>query len=179
MTNRSPVADLRSLPHKDRIDFKISTGTRSRPKVSAAFPVIIGICMLLFEAINYSSSFEAFQLMWNNRFWSMLLAGAFVLVDFGGLARLFMGDTTPQTNQALWPAWVLTAVGDASLTYLPLHFVMLASSNHIMVTSGTISLQTWTNTIPWMIAFLIMLIEFTLVVTMNKIIDGYLRRKGL
>lgn len=126
--------------------------------------IVFGICLFLFEIFSYSSSYEALNRLTGMTLWAKLIAFAVCAIDFAGIARFMMGDTEQDNSMAmLFGAWVLTAICDTALTWIVISDSMFARQNHVLITGGILSLNTWLVTIPVAISILIWLIQILLV----------------
>lgn len=139
-----------------------------RFKVNGLF---ILLSLTAFEMIMFSSTRQGILSMLGQPTWATTLAFAFVAVDFAGVGLLFFGgNSLSDRDNSVWMvtgAWLITAFGDTYMTYFNVASSMLARTNHIMVTSGIISVEAFTKTIPALVAAAIWLAQVGLVHSLN------------
>lgn len=141
----------------------------------SVFTVLLVTSLLLFEMFSYSSSYEALYGMIGMAQWSALIAFSLCAVDFAGLGRILLpGDRMPKDSWSmLFVAWLLSALGDTFLTYLVVaHNMRLRASEIVLVSSGMVSFQTWTVTIPIAFAILVWLIQVMLVTGFDRLMGS-------
>jgi hypothetical protein len=136
------------------------------------YTFVILFSLILFEFISYATSKKSLYDLMGVASWASLLAFALSAIDFAGVARLVTGDTLEESNGMLVGAWILSAMGDGFLTFVAIHTTMLPKVNHVMVTSGVISPNMFIYGIPAFMAVLFWVIQMTLVIGMNKILDN-------
>lgn len=137
--------------------------------------LLIAAALFAFECISFSSSYEGLYGVLGVASWSFLLAFAFVAVDFAGIGTMFAG-VSEESSPMIFGAWLVSAFGDTALTYLVVSDSARQRADHIMVTAGAVSVETFTIYIPIMVALLIWLIQVVLVASMNKIADDHIKR---
>jgi len=139
-----------------------------------AFNSILVCCLLLFEIFSFSSSREALFGLTGMDQWSLLIAFSLCAVDFAGLGKLLIPDERlPKDSYGmLFAAWLLSAIGDTFLTYLVVsHDMSIRVSQVALVSSGVISVFTWTFTIPVFISVLVWLVQVMLVTGFERLIS--------
>jgi len=145
-------------------------------KPNSIYVTIICVSLVLYEIISYSSSYETVYGFTGMKSWAKLLAWAFIAVDFGGVASMMMGEKVEEAGgMHLFWAWLISAAGDAYMTYIPIAASASTRTDHILITSGVISVKAFTVVIPILIAVLIWGIQVVLVVSLNKIFDSMMR----
>jgi hypothetical protein len=108
------------------------------PDRKAAFLGLIIGATVLFEAFNYSTTEHALgDLMGGLQFlgitWSTILALAFCVIDFAGIARLFSAEDRPAENRLdgiyLLAAWLLAGVINATTTWWAMTVALLGQTS--------------------------------------------------
>jgi len=146
--------------------------SRFRLKRGAFFGLMIFIALLAFETFNYSTTeFALTDLLSNLRFlgirWSTLLALAFCVMDFAGIARLFTPERGKQEPLEVWyllGAWILAATMNALLTWWA---VSLALLHHQGLGNEIIDRDTLFNSVPVFVAVLVWLIRVLMIGTVT------------
>ncbi len=133
--------------------------------------VIIG-ALIAFEIFNYSTTQFALQdvlgdLKFGGMRWATILALAFCMIDFAGVARLFspeQGQRGPAEVWYLFGAWLLAAAMNATLTWWG---VAVAITNHANISSTVISETTLTKVVPIFVAIMVWLIRVLIIGTFS------------
>jgi hypothetical protein len=108
------------------------------PDRKAAFLGLIIGATFLFEAFNYSTTEHALgDLMGGLQFlgvaWSTILALAFCVIDFAGIARLFTPEDRPADSRLegiyLLAAWMLAGVINATTTWWAMSVALLRQAS--------------------------------------------------
>lgn len=139
-------------------------------KRPAIYTGIIILMLGLFEAINYSSSYQAMMLILGIENWARFIAFGFVAVDFAGLAKMVSKEAADMVD-AMWylfAAWFLTAMGDTFLTYYASAYSIAQRPQHTLVAAGVISPWAWQHGTSMVFASVMFLIQIALVTTLNK-----------
>lgn len=122
--------------------------------------LILLIGLLAFEMFNYSTTDFALNdllgdLKFAGIFWSTILAIAFCLIDFAGIARLFMPGnkiTELKEDWFLFGAWFLAATMNAILTWWG---VSMSIVNHSIKSSTFIDTETIHLVVPIFVAIMV------------------------
>ena len=130
--------------------------------------LILLIGLLAFEMFNYSTTAFALNdllgdLKFAGIFWSTILAIAFCLIDFAGIARLFMpGNRISDLKEDwfLFGAWFLAATMNAILTWWG---VSMSIVNHSIVSSTFIDTQTIHLVVPIFVAIMVWVTRILLI----------------
>lgn len=147
-----------------RIDYVRLAHAQKRGLV---FGGIVLIALLAFEVFNYSStSFALNDILGDLSFgplrWATILAFAFCLIDFAGIARIFTpeeGRDEPAEVWYLFAAWFLAATFNASLTWWGISVAMSAAG---IVPFGQTSMI---KIVPVFIATMVLVIRVLLINT--------------
>lgn len=145
---------------------------KDKRKQAIILTAIMTVGLGIFELINFNGSVRGFDLLWDRKSWSYLLAFCFAAVDFAGLGRLAQRDIGKMEQLVIWMlggAWVLSAMFDTFLSYLTIANAMAGqAAGNILVQTGHISAKTFTVYAPIGAAFLMWLVQVLLVWYMNK-----------
>ena len=136
--------------------------------------VSLAFMMLVFNVFNVSSNYKSLMILFGIASWALMLALAFAAVDFAGLSRLAMTDTSAYKRHHLMLglAWFLSAVMDTYLSYVVIASQMaLSVSTNALVQHGILTAQIYTDYIPKGIAVLLLTIQCLLEWQLNKGID--------
>lgn len=141
---------------------------------------IIFLCLLCFEIFSYSSSYEAIDRLTGMTTWATMLAFAFCAVDFAGLAKLVMPEMRNLPEMPLFflsGAWVLSAIGDTSLTWFVVSTQTSTLTRHILVTAGVLSPKFFTTWLPLLVAVFTWGVQVFLVTRIGAITDKLVTEK--
>lgn len=146
--------------------------SRLRPKRGAFFGVMIFLALISFETFNYGTTeFALSDLLSDLRFlgirWATLLALAFCVMDFAGIARLFTPERGKQEALEVWyllGAWVLAATMNALLTWWA---VSLALLHHQGLGNELIAREQLLGSVPVFVAVLVWLIRVLMIGTVT------------
>ena len=130
--------------------------------------IILLIGLVAFEMFNYSTTdYALFDLLGNLEFagiyWSTILAIAFCLIDFAGIARLFMpGHKTTDIKEDwfLFGAWLLAATMNAILTWWG---VSMSIVNHSPMSSNIIDPEKIQFIVPIFVAIMVWVTRILLI----------------
>ena len=139
-----------------------------RVQRSLLFGALIVMALLAFEIFNYSTTdFALTDLLGDLRFlgvrWATILAIAFCGIDFAGIARLFAGDQTSESQNEVWylfGAWMLAATMNATLTWWG---VSIAILNHETLGNAVVDRQTLIRVVPIFVAIMVWLIRVLII----------------
>lgn len=139
--------------------------TNNRISITTLF-LLIGL--LAFEMFNYSTTDFALNdllgdLKFAGIFWSTFLAIAFCLIDFAGIARLFMpGNKVADLKEDwfLFGAWFLAATMNAILTWWG---VSMSIVNHSVLSSTFIDTETIHLIVPIFVAIMVWVTRILLI----------------
>ena len=130
------------------------------------FILIIGL--IAFEMFNYSTTDFALKdllgdLKFAGFYWSTILAVAFCLIDFAGIARLFMpGNKLSDIKEDwfLFGAWFLAATMNAILTWWG---VSMSIVNHSIMSSRIIDTETIHLVVPIFVSIMVWVTRILLI----------------
>ena len=130
------------------------------------FILLIGL--VAFEMFNYSTTDYALKdLLGNLKFagfyWSTILALAFCLIDFAGIARLFMPGnkfTDLKEDWFLFGAWFLAATMNAILTWWG---VSMSIVNHSVLSSNIVDPETIQLVVPIFVSIMVWITRILLI----------------
>ncbi len=130
--------------------------------------MILLIGLIAFEMFNYSTTDFALRdllgdLKFAGFFWSTILAVAFCLIDFAGIARLFMpGNKISDLKEDwfLFGAWFLAATMNAILTWWG---VSMSIVNHSVVSSTFIEAETIHLVVPIFVSIMVWVTRILLI----------------
>lgn len=130
------------------------------------FILLIGL--IAFEMFNYSTTDFALKdllgdLKFAGFYWSTILAVAFCLIDFAGIARLFMpGDKLSDIKEDwfLFGAWFLAATMNAILTWWG---VSMSIVNHSIMSSKIIDYETIHLVVPIFVSIMVWVTRILLI----------------
>jgi hypothetical protein len=140
-------------------------------KRSKFFLFLLVMSMISFEIYSGSSVYQALLGIFGIKWWAWLLAFAFVAVDFGSVGLYFSGIKIKEPIYITF-AWLLSAIGDNWFSYLIISAEAQKHLDNPMITSGTISVETFTRVIPLLLTFLSWLTEVGLVASLNTMISS-------
>jgi len=137
-----------------------------------AFGMLIVAGLLAFEVFNFSTTdFALSDILGPGRFlgvrWATVLAFAFCVIDFAGLARLFTPDANADPKQErlevwyLTGAWFLGATANAALTWWAVSIMLLGQQS----VNVLVSREAMLTYIPVLIAGLVWLTRICLIST--------------
>ena len=135
-----------------------------------AFGMLIVAGLLAFEVFNFSTTdFALGDILGPGRFlsvrWATVLAFAFCVIDFAGLARLFTPETEPkQERLEVWyltGAWFLGATANAALTWWAVSIMLLGQQS----VNVLVSREAMLTYVPVLIAGLVWLTRICLIST--------------
>lgn len=135
-----------------------------------SFGALILAALLAFEVFNYGTTeFALTDLLGELRFsalrWSTILALAFCIMDFAGIARLFTQDEAAAEPTAVWyllGAWFIAATMNAMLTWWA---VSLALIGHQGLGNEVIGREALLSGVPIFVAILVWLIRVLIIGT--------------
>lgn len=142
---------------------------------------LIILSLGMFEVFSYSSSYEALMSMFGIRAWAFALAFGLCVVDFAGLAKLLMPDMRDLPEFSLYflmGAWVVSALGDTSLTWFVVSRHTSTLTSHALVQSGILSIKFFTTWIPLIVAMFTWGIQLLLVTRLGIVIDSWIAKEG-
>lgn len=124
--------------------------------------------LIAFELFNYSTTdFAMRDLLGDLRFaglrWSTILAFAFCVIDFAGIARLFtpeIGNQEPKEVWYLFSAWLLAATMNACLTWWGVSIALL---NHATLGNQVVEQSVLLKVVPVFVAILVWLIRILII----------------
>ena len=130
------------------------------------FILLIGL--IAFEMFNYSTTDYALKdllgdLKFAGFYWSTILAVAFCLIDFAGIARLFMpGNKLSDIKEDwfLFGAWFLAATMNAILTWWG---VSMSIVNHSIMSSKIIDSETIHLVVPIFVSIMVWVTRILLI----------------
>ena len=130
--------------------------------------IILLIGLIAFEMFNYSTTdYALFDLLGDLEFagiyWSTILAIAFCLIDFAGIARLFMpGHKIADIKEDwfLFGAWLLAATMNAILTWWG---VSMSIVNHSTMSSSIVDQETIQFVVPIFVAIMVWVTRILLI----------------
>lgn len=130
------------------------------------FILLIGL--IAFEMFNYSTTDYALKdllgdLKFAGFYWSTILAVAFCLIDFSGIARLFMpGNKLSDIKEDwfLFGAWFLAATMNAILTWWG---VSMSIVNHSIMSSKIIDSETIHLVVPIFVSIMVWVTRILLI----------------
>lgn len=130
------------------------------------FILLIGL--IAFEMFNYSTTDFALKdllgdLKFAGFYWSTILAVAFCLIDFAGIARLFMpGNKLSDIKEDwfLFGAWFLAATMNAILTWWG---VSMSIVNHSIMSSRIIDAETIHLVVPIFVSIMVWVTRILLI----------------
>ncbi len=130
--------------------------------------MILMIGLIAFEMFNYSTTDFALKdllgdLKFAGFYWATILAVAFCLIDFAGIARLFMpGNKIADLKEDwfLFGAWFLAATMNAILTWWG---VSMSIVNHSVVSSTFIDSQTIHLVVPIFVSIMVWVTRILLI----------------
>jgi hypothetical protein len=105
--------------------------TELRTGATVITAVILTVALASFEVFNLATNREALQILTGSAQWAIMLTAGLVLLDFGGLARLFaqqQGGAGGPAALFLGLAWLISAAANAWLTHFALLSAMLAGA---------------------------------------------------
>ena len=148
----------------------------------AAFTILILLALLAFELFNYSTTdFALRDLLGEMSFaglrWATILAMAFCVMDFAGIARLFSfpqeDGQEKRENWYLLAAWLMAATMNAGLTWWG---VSMAIYNHPVQSIMVVDPMTIVTVVPIFVAVMVwvlrILIIGSLVGALNRLLQG-------
>jgi hypothetical protein len=136
----------------------------------ALYGVMILGALVAFEIFNYGTTEYAFRdLLGDLSFayvpWATILALAFCVIDFAGIARLFSPDRGRQEPMEAWyllAAWFLAATMNALLTWWA---ITLALLEHSALGNEILGRQDLMNVVPVFVAILVWLMRVLMIGT--------------
>ena len=139
-----------------------------RLKRGMFFGIMIFIALIAFEIFNYGTTeFALTDLLSDLRFlgirWATLLALAFCVMDFAGIARLFTPERGKPEAMEIWyllGAWILAATMNAILTWWA---VSLALLHHQGLGNEIVARETLFKSVPVFVAVLVWLIRVLMI----------------
>ena len=141
---------------------------RVQVKRGVVFGILIITALVAFEIFNYSTTdFALTDLLGDLRFWGVrwatILAIAFCVIDFAGIARLFTPEGKVGEDSDSWylfAAWLLAATMNALLTWWG---VSIAIANHETLGNAVIARQTLLKIVPIFVAVMIWLLRVLII----------------
>jgi hypothetical protein len=122
--------------------------------------------LFIFEIFSYSSSKESLLLILGVEHWAKMLALAFCLLDFGGLAATFhpglasaLSGGKGNARYFLMSAWFIASMGDIFLLYLLIAYQSAHLSSNILVQEGILSARFVQTGLPIGFALLVAFIQ--------------------
>ncbi|OGO71455.1 MAG: hypothetical protein A2Z37_01915 [Chloroflexi bacterium RBG_19FT_COMBO_62_14] len=136
------------------------------------FGLIFLGALLAFESFNYGTTEFALrdllgELSSAGLRWSTILALAFCGMDFAGIARIFMPESSDRKPAEVWyliGAWFLAATMNATLTWWA---VSLALISHQGLGNEVLGRQALLNAVPAFVAVLVWLIRILMIGTIT------------
>jgi hypothetical protein len=130
--------------------------------------MLILVALLAFELFNYSTTeFAMADLLGDLRFagirWATILAIAFCVIDFAGIARLFTPEKDADEPAEVWylfGAWMLAAGMNAVLTWWG---ISIAIVSHDMLGKAILPDKTLVRAVPVVVALIVWLIRVLII----------------
>jgi hypothetical protein len=145
----------------------------ARIQKNLVWGLLVAAALFAFEAFNYSTTeFAMRDLLGDLRFadiaWATILALAFCIVDFAGIAHMFSNGTNLKAKQGLevwylFAAWLLAATMNAILTWWGISVAIL---NHGSLGNALIGRETLLQIVPAFVAVLVWLIRVLVIGTL-------------
>jgi hypothetical protein len=135
--------------------------TELRTGATVITAVILTVALASFEVFNLATNREALQILTGSASWAIMLTIAgLVLLDFGGLARLFAAPAGRQAEALfLAGAWLISALVNAWLT----RFAMLSAMVAGQVGNDYISREWLLSVVPMAGAVAVLLVRTLLI----------------
>lgn len=143
---------------------------------SKIFVWILIAAIVVFQISSFVGTSNAMKALWGNPLWSYLLAFGLVAVDFGSVGKLFSHDLQEVMEKeggsvTLFVAWSVTALAEAFLIFLNFRLGTMQNTNHIMITSGTISQNFMQWTMPAMMAVFYWMMQTGVVISIDRMVN--------
>ena len=143
-----------------------------RVRSGLVLALIIIVALVAFEMFNYSTTEYALSdllggLLFANIRWSTILSIAFCGIDFAGIARLFVPETSNKEPKEAWylfAAWLLAATMNAILTWWG---VSMAIVNHTVRSVTFVDSSTLTHVVPVFVAVMVLVIRILIIGTFS------------
>lgn len=136
--------------------------------------LILGIALIGFEAINFSTTQYALtDLLGSLKFaglqWATILSIAFCGIDFAGIARLFLPEESDDQAREVWylfGAWLLAATMNATLTWWG---VSMALSQHTIRSTEIIDPKLLMQAVPVIVALVVWVTRILLIGSFSRV----------
>ncbi len=140
------------------------------------FLAMIFFALIFFELFNYSTTQYALNdLLGGLDFlflpWATILALAFCVIDFAGIARLLSPNQTrtePKETWYLFGAWIIAATMNAILTWWG---VAMAMSNHVLDSIQVMDPVVLMRVVPIFVAVMVWLIRILIIGSISYAVD--------
>lgn len=140
------------------------------------FLAMIFFALIFFELFNYSTTQYALNdLLGGLNFlflpWATILALAFCVIDFAGIARLLSPNQTrtePKETWYLFGAWIIAATMNAILTWWG---VAMAMSNHVLDSIQVMDPAMLMRVVPIFVAVMVWIIRILIIGSISYAVD--------